>query len=164
MLRHQIKSISNPNPSSKYPSAWDNEDDPYYAWQHDRHQSRKHYEQPQPKKFDKLGYAQYLARIGIKRGDILMSKSQEEKPVNEVALCWLSVVVDIQEIHYLVEYGNMDYKPKCAHVQGLSKDGTPFLPYWACPDHYIIVKVEQCSKEAQESYAKAYNKSPEATS
>ena len=164
MLVHKIKSLVNPNPNpSRYTyhshaCGWDDEDGSGYLWRgsHDTNLTHHRDTRRDPKKFDKLGYSQYLDRIGLKKGDVLISKSQADKPVNQVQSCWMSVVLDIQEIHHLATYFD-DYRPKIAFVRGLSDQGSIYLPFWSSPEHYNIVKFEELSDVSKVAYDKAFN-------
>lgn len=158
MITHKIRKSAGTK-SSAVDDEYDERDnfrDPWMRDQWTREFNRSRI--PVTKKFDKLGYAQYLAKLPMKRGDLLMSNYHEQREPKELPPHNFFVVKDIQEIHSHVEYHSMDYAPRCLYMAGLSAAGEPFTPFWGCPSSYIVVPLEEVNAEVRLAYDRAQNK------
>ena len=156
MITHKIKK------SDSVKLSYDDYDEMDDYAEHWMHHNRRHIptipRTPQTKKFDKLGYAQYLAKLPMKRGDLLYSNYHENRDPKDLPPHNFFFVQDIQEIHSLVEYHSQDYAPRCLYMAGLSAAGAPFTPFWGCPNSYLVVPLDKVNDEVRKAYDRAQNK------
>jgi hypothetical protein len=96
--------------------------------------------QPAPlQRFDKLGYAQYITKLGLKKGDWVVAEFTYNAWA-EGALpdrC-IYEVMEVQEIHFQPEY-TADYIPRCVMMRALPYDG---IGFWSAATGYYVIDKE----------------------
>lgn len=83
----------------------------------------------------KFEYNMYLNKQPFKRGDIVVGKSIPD--LTGVTKYAIYKVIDIQEIHYSVEYDIHSQKPRCLHLKNVDK-----WDFWTVPENWCICPPE----------------------
>lgn len=158
MLTHQIKFQKTAVASA---SSLSDEDDEWAQWPYvgDNRQAPHHgiLTQTFYKRFDKLGYAQYLNRLNVKIGDILIWHDCSLQHLDNLELYRFNVVEGFQELHMHAEYSG-DYLPRCILIRcitaGAAQNSTP---YYSSAHHWIVVPEDKVPEAVKAKYADMVN-------
>lgn len=111
------------------------------------------------KRFDKLGYAQYLNRLPMKVGDFLVWHDCADLPFDHLEIYRFNVVEGFQEVHLQADYSD-HFIPRCVAVRALTAQPNPtYSTYYSRPDNWYVIPPDKVPQFVKDTYANMVNQS-----